>query len=162
MKGIGTRWAAAAAMVVAVGIACGGDRGGAAVETPPVGIDLARARLVDLSYSYGDDTLYWPTSPSEYELTELAYGHNEQGYFYSAYSFCTPEHGGTHLDAPIHFAEGGRTVAEIPVRDLLAPGVVIDISERAAADSDATLLPEDLESWEARNGPVPELSLIHI
>ena len=107
-------------------------------EPATQGIDLATARLVDLSYTYDDDTLYWPTSPSSFELEELAYG-DEAGYFYSSYAFCTPEHGGTHFDAPIHFAAGGLTTAEVPVRQLIAPGVVIDMSEAASADPDARL-----------------------
>ena len=90
--------------------------------------------LVDLSYAYDDETLFWPTSPSEFELTELAYGRNEQGYFYSAYSFCTPEHGGTHLDAPLHFAAGGSPADRIPLKNLVGDAVVIDVSEQATAD----------------------------
>ena len=127
--------------------------------TPP-GIDLSTARLVDLSYTYDEDTLYWPTSPTSFELEELAYGVNDAGYFYSAYSFCTPEHGGTHLDAPIHFAEGGRTVGEIPVRQLIAPGVVIDMSATAAQDADARLSVAAVTDWERRNGPVPEGAIV--
>ena len=126
----------------------------------PAGIDLASARLVDLSYTYDDETLYWPTSPTDFELEELAFGPTEGGYFYSAYSFCTPEHGGTHIDAPIHFAEGGRTTAEIPIRQLIAPGVVIDMSEAAAADPDAVLDRATVVAWEERNGPVPEGAIV--
>ena len=69
-----------------------------------VAMDLTDYRLVDLSHSYGDSTLYWPTSPSAFQKETLAYGDSGAGYFYSAYSVCTPEHGGTHIDAPIHFA----------------------------------------------------------
>jgi hypothetical protein len=47
----------------------------------------------------------------------------EAGYFYSAYSFCAPEHGGTHLDAPIHFGEGRWTADQIPVERLVRPAV---------------------------------------
>ncbi len=60
-----------------------------APESSP-GIDLASARLIDLSYTYDDETLYWPTSPTSFELEQLDYGVNEAGYFYAAYSFCTP------------------------------------------------------------------------
>src|SRR5688500_329057 len=69
-------------------------------------IDLAKMRVVDLSYSYDEKTLYWPTSPSTFEHKRLHHGMTEGGFFYSSAAFCTPEHGGTHLDAPIHFAEG--------------------------------------------------------
>jgi len=34
----------------------------------------------------------------------------EKGYYYTANSFSTAEHRGTHLDAPIHFAEGRPSV----------------------------------------------------
>lgn len=131
------------------------------VEAPSVqGLDLATAELVDLTYSYDDDTLYWPTSPSSFELEELANGPTEEGYFYSAYAFSTPEHGGTHIDAPVHFAEGGRTVAQIPVRQLIAPGIVIDMSEQAEVDPDARLELATVREWESRNGPVPEGAIV--
>ena len=35
------------------------------------------------------------------------------------------------------------------------PGVVIDISEKAAGDPTATLEAEDLENWESQHGPLP-------
>lgn len=133
-------------------------------DTPRVesaaGLDLASARIVDLSYTYDEKTLYWPTSPSSFELTELARGPADGGYFYSAYSFCTPEHGGTHVDAPVHFSEAGRTAAEIPVRQLVAPGVVIDMSKQAAQDPDARLDLSAVQEWESRNGTIPEGAIV--
>ena len=72
--------------------------------------ELDDYRIVDLSHGYGEETLYWPTSPSAFRKETLAYGDEETGYFYSAYSVCTPEHGGTHIDAPYHFAEKGETI----------------------------------------------------
>src|SRR4026207_1182194 len=96
-------------------------------------IDPARQQIVDLSHAFGPRTLYWPTSPSKFVLEKLASGQTPGGYFYAANSLCTPEHGGTHLDAPVHFSERGRTVAEIPLEQLLAPPGVIDVSSEAAA-----------------------------
>jgi len=130
------------------------------VPAPANGIDLASARIVDLSYAYDDDTLFWPTSPSGFELTELARGVTDGGYFYSSYSFCVPEHGGTHLDAPFHFSETGRTVGEIPIRQLVAPGIVVDITAQAAEDPDARLDVDTVKDWESRNGPVPEGAIV--
>ncbi len=130
------------------------------VDVRTDGVDLESARLVDLSYTYDEETLYWPTAPSLFELTELAYGVTDDGFFYSAYSLCTPEHGGTHIDAPIHFAEGGRTAAEIPLRQLIAKGVVIDMSEQAGVDPDARLDLATVRGWEERNGPVPAGAIV--
>src|SRR3990172_5966760 len=127
---------------------------------PAKGIDLASARLVDLSYAYDESTIYWPTSPTSFVLTELARGKSEGGYFYSAYSFSTPEHGGTHLDAPVHFSETGRTTGEVPVRQLIAPGVVIDMSDPATQDPDALLDLDTVHAWEGRNGPISEGTIV--
>lgn len=115
-------------------------------EAQPV--DPGAHRIVDLSHAFGPRTLYWPTSPTKFTLEKLASGKTEGGYFYSANSFCTPEHGGTHLDAPIHFAERGRTTAEIPLEQLVAPAVVIDVSSKAAADRNYRLTLDDVRAFE--------------
>ena len=130
------------------------------VPEPGATFDLAAAEIVDLSHAYGDDTLYWPTSPSKFELEVLSHGMTEAGFFYSANSLSTPEHGGTHLDAPIHFAEGGWTTDEIPLERLIGPAVVIDISAQAAADPDYRLDAEDLFDWEVEHGLVPEGAIV--
>jgi kynurenine formamidase len=117
--------------------------------------DLRTATVVDLSHPFDSDTLYWPTSPTRFDLTTLASGVTEGGWFYSANSFCTPEHGGTHLDAPIHFARGRRTADQIPVRQLVAPAVVIDVSKAAADDADYRLAPAEVRAWEKKHGTIP-------
>lgn len=139
-----------------------------ALETPsqpsssaaPALAALAGARVVDLSWTYDDETLYWPTSPSSFELERLSFGITEAGYFYSANSICTPEHGGTHLDAPIHFAEGAWAADEIPAERFLAPAVVIDVSKQAAQDADYRLAVADVETFEATHGRIPAGSVV--
>jgi kynurenine formamidase len=117
-------------------------------------LDPAAHRIVDLSHAFGPRTLYWPTSPSKFTLDRLAAGQTEGGYFYSANSFCTPEHGGTHLDAPVHFAERGRSVADIPLEQLVAPAVVIDVSAKAAADRNYRLTAQDVSAFEKQHGSI--------
>lgn len=117
--------------------------------------DLRTATVVDLSHPFDSDTLYWPTSPTRFDLTSLTSGVTEGGWFYSANSFCAPEHGGTHLDAPIHFARGRRTADQIPVRQLIAPAVVIDVSKAAAGDADYRLSVADVLAWEKKHGTIP-------
>jgi kynurenine formamidase len=123
-------------------------------------LDLARAQVVDLTHAFDERTLYWPTAPSRFQLNVLHHGPTPAGYFYAANSFCTPEHGGTHLDAPIHFAAGRRTAEEIPLRDLIAPGVVLDVSGKAAADPDYRLSRADVEAWERQHGAVPKGAIV--
>jgi len=116
--------------------------------------DLEHAELVDLTYPFDEHTLYWPNSPSAFELKQLAHGMTAGGYFYASNLFCAPEHGGTHLDAPIHFAEHGLTAEAIPLRQLVAPGIVIDIASKTAANADYRLTADDVRAWESRNGTI--------
>jgi len=62
---------------------------------------------------------------------------------------------GTHLDAPIHFAEGRLTADQIPLSRLVAPAVVIDVTTEAARTADYQLTAGDIRSWEQANGVIP-------
>ncbi|HEV8631023.1 MAG TPA: cyclase family protein [Thermoanaerobaculia bacterium] len=118
-------------------------------------LDLATARLVDLSHAYGAETLYWPAQPPQtFALEVLHHGPTPGGFFYAANKFCAPEHGGTHLDAPLHFGEGQWSAAEVPVDRLVAPALVIDVRAPAAADRDYRLTAADVAAWEARHGRI--------
>jgi kynurenine formamidase len=123
-------------------------------------LDLASTQIVDLSHAFGSSTLFWPTSPSKFTLEQLAYGKTQSGYFYAANAFCTPEHGGTHLDAPIHFSETGRTTEKIPLDQLVAPAVVIDIVAKAAANRDYRATPDDVRQFEQQHGPIARGTIV--
>jgi kynurenine formamidase len=112
------------------------------------------ARLVDLSHSFDESTVYWPTASEGFLRETIAYGQTDAGFFYAAYNFCAPEHGGTHLDAPRHFAEHGATTDEIPLERLVAPAVVIDMSDAAANNPDVLLGRAHIEAFEAEHGTI--------
>jgi kynurenine formamidase/D-alanyl-D-alanine dipeptidase len=126
----------------------------------PEVVNLKQAKVVDLTHAFEGRTLYWPTSPSAFELKTLARGKTPGGFFYASNSFCTPEHGGTHLDAPVHFSESGESAEAIPLARLIAPAVVIDVSEKAAKDPDYRLSSADLLGWEATHGIVPKGAIV--
>jgi kynurenine formamidase len=123
-------------------------------------IDITRYTIVDLSHSYGPSTVFWPTSPTKFELNSLASGMTPGGYFYSANALATPEHGGTHIDAPIHFSETGRTTDQIPLDQLIAPAVVIDVTMRAAADRDYRLTRKDVTRFERMYGTITRGTIV--
>jgi kynurenine formamidase len=135
--------------------ACRAPADQTAATSPVSGIDLAAARFIDLTHPFDTSTIYWPTSPSRFQLDTLSWGSTPGGWFYSAFTVSTPEHGGTHLDAPIHFAEGGQTADQVPLERLIAPAVVIDISAQAAADADYRLTAADIATWEGEHGTIP-------
>jgi kynurenine formamidase len=123
-------------------------------------LDLSRHQIVDLSHSYGASTLYWPTSASKFKLDREAHGRTEGGWFYASNSLSTPEHGGTHLDAPIHFSETGRTTERIPLEQLVAPAVVIDATAQAAADRDYRLTRDAVLQFEKVNGAIARGTIV--
>ncbi|MFU8877674.1 MAG: cyclase family protein [Wenzhouxiangellaceae bacterium] len=116
--------------------------------------------LVDLTHPFNENTVYWPTAPSGFELDVLAHGETEGGWFYSANAFSSPEHGGTHLDAPIHFFAGRHSVDEIPLQRLVGPAVVIDVSAEAARDPDYRLSRDDVLAFESEHGRIAAGSIV--
>jgi kynurenine formamidase len=116
--------------------------------------DPAAYRLIDLTHAYGSKTLYWPTAPSKFVLEPLSVGPTPGGWFYSSYRLSTPEHGGTHLDAPMHFGEGKHSTEQVPLEQLIAPAVVIDVTAKAKADRDYRLTPADVAAFEQQYGRI--------
>lgn len=123
-------------------------------------VDLAKYRVVDLTHPFNAKTLYWPTATSGFGLSQLAYGPTPGGYFYSSYAYAAPEHGGTHLDAPIHFAKNGLTADRIPIEQFIGPAVVIDVTSKTARDADYRLTRADVLAWERENGLVPRGAIV--
>jgi len=130
-----------------------------AARPKSAGPDLATARVIDLTHSFDAETIYWPNSPTTFELKVLSAGTTPGGWYYASDSFCAPEHGGTHLDAPRHFSERGETADLVPLSRLVAPAVVIDVRERTAENPDYRLTASDVTAWEGAHGRIPEGSI---
>jgi kynurenine formamidase len=120
---------------------------------------LLEGRLVDLSYAFDADTIFWPTEEG-FVLERGPAGVTEAGYFFASNRFRTAEHGGTHIDAPFHFHPDRWTVDEIPLERLVGPAILVDVTAKAASDRDYRVSVEDLTDWEARHGPIPERAIV--
>jgi len=114
---------------------------------------------LDLTHDLSADAVFWPTA-APFKMTTDFEGMTDKGYYYSAYSFTTAEHGGTHIDAPVHFAEGRHHVDEIPLEQLIGNAVVVDVSEAVATDRDHLVSIADFEQWEASHGEIPKSSIV--
>src|SRR2546426_1230700 len=133
----------------------------AACARPSLTDQLARATWVDLPCPFDSTTIYWPTA-KPFRLEVVSAQRTAAGYYYAANNFAAAEHGGTHLDAPVHFAEGRLSTDQIPLARLTGPAVVIDVSSQAAADRDFRVAPADLEAWELGHTPIAEGSIVLI
>ncbi len=117
------------------------------------------SRIVDLTHSFGSDTIVWPTEQD----FKLVVQHGEDtagGYYYASNRVEMPEHGGTHIDAPVHFSRGKQTLDQIPVERLVGAGIRIDVTEQCARDRDYRMTISDLERWEAEHGPIPNHAIV--
>lgn len=86
---------------------------------------------IELTFPFDNETIYWPGDPT-FKLTTTFDNYTSDGYYLFISVISAPEHGGTHLDAPRHYAKGKWSTAEIPLDRLIGPAIKIDISSKAA------------------------------
>jgi kynurenine formamidase len=120
---------------------------------------FATGRWIDLTHDFSTNTLYWPTA-QRFRLEVEFHSHTDKGYFYAANRYSASEHGGTHIDAPIHFAERGRTLDQLPIEQLTGAAVVVDVSAKAQKDAAYQITVADLKAWEARHGQIPKGAIV--
>jgi kynurenine formamidase len=128
--------------------------------TKPTG-GLPGGRIVDLSHPFDAQTVYWPTEEG-FKLEKEHDGVTDQGYYYAANKFFAPEHGGTHIDAPRHFAATSNTVDQIPLEQLMGSGIVLDVSKQCEANRDYLVTVDDFSNWEKQNGQIPTGTIVLI
>ena len=117
-------------------------------------------KWIELSYPFSNETLYWPNNLKGFTMDTLFEGMTPGGFYYSSFGFCAPEHGGTHLDAPVHFAEGRKSVDQLSLQQLTGTAVVIDVSAKALNNRDYLISVDDILSWEKENGALPDSAIL--
>jgi kynurenine formamidase len=113
-----------------------------------------QARLIDLTHPFAADTIMWPTE-QDFRLIAQSEGETPAGYFYASNRIEMPEHGGTHIDAPIHFARGRQTLDQVPIERLVGAGMRLDVSAQCSKDRDYRVTVHDFHQWEAAHGRIP-------
>ena len=121
-------------------------------------IDIDPAKVVDLTYGFGPETVYWPTGKRF--VLESVFKGETGGHWYEANNISAAEHGGTHMDSPVHFARGGAATDQVPVTAGIGPLVRVDVSAQAAKDVDYRLTPDDIRAWESANGRIPRGAIV--
>src|SRR6266540_1886703 len=126
----------------------------AAADSPFTG-----GRWIDLTHEFSAQTLYWPTA-EPFTLEAEFHGQTPKGYFYAANRYRASEHGGTHIDAPIHFAEGHKTVDQLTIDQLIGAAVVVDVTAKAQKDADYQITVADLKTFEEEHGRIPNGAIL--
>ncbi len=117
-----------------------------------------KAQVIDLTYPLNERNAYWPAN-NYHPFKHKVIARLETDGAYSG-SYSTPEHLGTHLDAPNHFGPNQPSVDQIPLDKLTGHAVVIDVCNQTASDPDYLLSVNDIRKWEARNGPIPRGAIV--
>ena len=120
---------------------------------------LLEGRWVDLTHEFSRNAVFWPTAATFTKET-VSEGMTEGGWFYSAYNFSSSEHGGTHMDAPVHFAKGALATHEVPLDKLIGPAAVIDVTAASAENRDYQFTVDDVLNWEKVHGPLPKGAIL--
>jgi kynurenine formamidase len=158
--GVRRRLPSAAQLALAATLLTGGGLYGvstAAAQTPPRGpaADAAArwlaGKIIDLTHPFDDQTIYWPTEQG-FVLERGNHGVTAKGYYYAANRFRAAEHGGTHVDAPIHFHRDRHTVDQIGLDRLIGTAAVIDVADKCQANRDYQITVGDLRAWEETHG----------
>jgi kynurenine formamidase len=118
-------------------------------------------RYVDLTHDLSADSIFWPTGPG-FRLDTVANGVTSGGFYYASNNYSGSEHGGTHLDSPVHFAQGRWTTDQIPLDRLIGSAVVVDVSAASAKNPDYQVDVADLTAWEQANGRIEPESIVLI
>lgn len=133
----------------------------AACSQPSIADRLVAGHWVDLTYDFDSTTIYWPTA-QPFHLTVVSAQRTPGGWYYAANNFAAAEHGGTHLDAPVHFGQGKHSTDQVPLSQLMGAAVVIDVSHQADSTADYRVFPSDIRNWESAHGAIPEGSIVLI
>jgi kynurenine formamidase len=140
-------------------LACQAQERSTGTDAHPDGV--GPGTWVDLSHDFSEETIYWPTA-RPFSLKVVSAQRTPAGFYYASNDYSASEHGGTHLDSPIHFAEGRNTTDQVPLDRLIGPAVVVDVTRRADTDVDYRLDRAALEEWERANGRIPDSSIVLI
>ena len=117
---------------------------------------IKNKNFVDLTQTFEPGIPHSDLFPNE--EVKIIYNHKENGFLSQVFTHVGQW--GTHIDAPSHFMEGGRSVDDIGVKDMVMPLVILDVHEKVVLDPDYLVSMDDVNAWEAKYGKITQGSFV--
>lgn len=113
-------------------------------------------KWVDLSHELSPETPHWVgwdalTIEPKLDLDEA---------IFRAHAYTTVGQYGTHVDAPSHMINDGRTLDQIELSEMIMPACIIDCSASVKENADYILTLDDIKAFEKEYGQIPEGSFV--
>ncbi|KAI5740414.1 hypothetical protein M8J76_003590 [Diaphorina citri] len=119
--------------------------------------------VIDLGHKLEESSIAWDLKSGFYYTKKIGrYSVPPNNTWYAANEFMTPEHIGTHLDAPYHFNEKGWTVEQIPVEHLMVQGIHVDVTNEVHGEPKFVLDEHHLRRWTETYGKIESKSVLLI
>lgn len=115
----------------------------------------SKEKFIDMTFPFSEESIYWPTD-KPFTPTVVFKGNTGSGFWYASNQYAASEHGGTHVDAPFHFSQQGRTIGQIPLQEWIGPAAKIDVTNKSLANRDYQLTVEDILAWEKKHERIPQ------
>jgi len=122
-------------------------------------VEFGEGHWVDLTHELTNDIPEFPMS-QPFVHTPGFVGINRDGVFMATNNYSSSEHIGTHLDAPIHFHEAGKSIEQLGVDRVMGNAIVIDVKGKVADDPNYLIAVVDILDWEKAHGQIPDDSIV--
>ncbi len=113
-------------------------------------------RFIDLTHTLHEDIPLWPGSTRFSPEIRQAYAPGK----FRVHDYHLAAGSGTHIDAPSHCEENGKSVADFNLDELIGEGCILDVSNAVNQNQDYAITGDDIQHWENRHGRIPERAIV--
>ena len=117
-------------------------------------------KIIDLTHTLAENSPSWGGNCGFKNQVKLDYSDCPSEFKFRVQQIKMHAGIGTHMDAPAHCIPGGETIDEIPLSNLIAPCVVIDVSEHIRERYSVSC--DDIKLFEKKYGRIIPHSFVMI
>lgn len=121
---------------------------------------MQKINVIDLTHTIDENIPFWDDSCGFHHTIKLDYSECEEQVKFRLTEIKMDTGIGTHLDAPSHFILNGMTVDQLPLDQLIAPCVVIDVSKLAHERYSVSI--QDIQRFEEVYGKITKGQFVMI